>query len=89
VALSSEDSTKGPEIQPGLFSRRSYTITFSTQKPNRRKKFDLDFVVHIDNSMCHNARKISLELEHNKIEQAPTRLILPISARVNFGIWFS
>jgi hypothetical protein len=25
----------------------------------------------MDNSMCHNARKISLELEHNKIERAP------------------
>jgi hypothetical protein len=46
--------------------------SFSRQKgSNRRKKPDLGFVVHMDNPMCHNARKISLELEHNKIERAP------------------
>jgi hypothetical protein len=27
----------------------------------------------MDNSICHNARKVSLELEHNKIERAPDR----------------
>jgi hypothetical protein len=45
--------------------------SYSRQKrSDRRKKLELDSVVHIDNSMCHNARKISLELEYNKIKRA-------------------
>jgi hypothetical protein len=32
--------------------------SFSRQKrSNRRKKASVDFVVHMDDSMCHNARK--------------------------------
>jgi transposase len=55
TALSSEGCTKGAEIQSGLFPRRSYIITFSTKRSNCRKKLELDFVVHMDNSMCRNA----------------------------------
>jgi hypothetical protein len=35
--------------------------------------------------MYHNVRKISLELEHNKIERAPHPGYFPTSARVIFG----
>jgi hypothetical protein len=69
AAFLCEGSTKGSEIWPGLFPRRSSTITFSTERSNYRKKLEFDFVVHRDNSMCDNARKISLELGHNKIER--------------------
>jgi hypothetical protein len=71
AARSSEGSTIGSEISPGLSRRRSSIITFSIERSSRRKKFELDFVVPLDNPMCHNTRKISLELEHNTIERAP------------------
>jgi uncharacterized protein YeaO (DUF488 family) len=64
------------EVLPSLSLQKSL---------NRRQQLELDFVVHMDNSMCHNARKISLELEHNKIERALAQRILPTSARVTFG----
>jgi hypothetical protein len=47
-------------------------LSLSRQKrSNRRQKLEFDFVVHMDNSICDNARKICLEVEHNKIERVP------------------
>jgi hypothetical protein len=39
----------------------------------------------MDNSMSHNARKISLELEHSKIERAPHPADSPDISHVAFG----
>jgi histone-lysine N-methyltransferase SETMAR len=41
----------------------------------------------MDNSMCHNARKISLELEHNKIERDPHPAYSPDISPCDF--WLS
>jgi hypothetical protein len=38
----------------------------------------------MDNSMCHSARKISLELEHKKIERAPHPAYSPDFSRCDF-----
>jgi hypothetical protein len=38
----------------------------------------------MDNSMYHNARKISLELEHNKIERSPHAAYSPDNTPCNF-----
>jgi hypothetical protein len=46
-------------------------------RKDRRKKLELDFVVHVDNSMCHNDRKISMELQFNKTEWAPHPAYFP------------
>jgi hypothetical protein len=41
----------------------------------------------MDNSMCHNARKISLELEHNKIERAPHPAYSPDISPCDFWLF--
>jgi hypothetical protein len=41
----------------------------------------------MDNSMCHNGRKISLELEHNKIERAPHPVYSPDISPCDFWMF--
>jgi hypothetical protein len=60
-------------------------LSLSKQKKlNRRKKAAVDFVLHMDSSMYHNARKISLELGHNRIERAPHPAYSPDVSPCNF-----
>jgi hypothetical protein len=41
----------------------------------------------MDNSMCHNARKISLDLEHNKAEGAPHTAYFPNISPCDFWLF--
>jgi hypothetical protein len=41
----------------------------------------------MDNSMCHNARRTSLELEHDKIERAPHPAYTPDTSPCNFWLF--
>jgi hypothetical protein len=53
---------------------------------NPRKNAALDFVDDMDNSMCHNARKIAEELRGNKIQRAPhPPYSYYISSHLTFG----
>jgi hypothetical protein len=52
-------------------SGRVGPITFEAKKPESPKERCLDFVVHLKNSMCHNARKIAEEIRHNNIQRSP------------------
>jgi hypothetical protein len=59
---------KGRKFNQDDFLKDVISLLSRKQRSNRPKKHEFDFVIHMDNSMCYNTRKISLELEHNKIE---------------------
>jgi hypothetical protein len=59
---------KGRKLNQDDFLEEILPSRSRQERSNHRKTIEFDFVIHVDNSMCHNARKISLELEHNKIE---------------------
>jgi hypothetical protein len=67
--ISSECLIKGSSIQPEIFAQSGSTIAVSVERLSHRKKAAVTFIVHMDNSPDHNARKISMELEHNTIER--------------------
>jgi hypothetical protein len=62
---------KGRKFDQDYFLEEVLPSPSRRKRSNRRKKLGLDFIVHMDNSMCYNARKISLGLEHNKIQRTP------------------
>jgi hypothetical protein len=68
------------------FFQEVLSSLFLQQRSNRRQKSELDFVVHRDNSMCHNTRKINRELEQNKIERAPHPAYSPDLTAGTFGL---
>jgi hypothetical protein len=76
---------KGREFNQDYILEEFLPSLSQQKSSSRRKEYEIEFLVYMDKLMCYNARKISLELEHNKIERALTQLILPTSARVTFG----
>jgi histone-lysine N-methyltransferase SETMAR len=68
---------KSRKLNQDYFLEKVLPSLSRQNRSNRRKELELDFVVHMDNSMCHNARKICLELAYNKIERAPHPVYSP------------
>jgi hypothetical protein len=61
----------GRKFHQGHFLEQFLPSLLSQKMLNRRKNAAVDFMVHMDNSVCHNAPEISLELEYNRIGRCP------------------
>jgi hypothetical protein len=68
---------KDRKFNHGYFLEQVLLSLLKQKSLNRQKKAAVDFVVHIDNSMCHRARKINLELEHDRTERITHRFYSP------------
>jgi hypothetical protein len=69
------------------FLEQGLSLISSQKGFTRRKKGAVDFVVHIDNSRCHQTYTISVELKHNNIERVPHPACSPDMGQCDF--WLS
>jgi histone-lysine N-methyltransferase SETMAR len=78
---------KGRKYNQEYFIEYILPLLSRQKSLNRRQKPPLDFIVHMDNSMCHNGREITAKMESEKIERAPHPAYSPDVSPCDFWLF--